>query len=337
MWTASLSNCPCKHIREEKITLAIDPKKDVDGFHPVNFGRMAQGLPAYLPATPFGILEMLRRYNIETAGKHAVIVGRSNIVGTPMSILLSRKGYPGDCALTLAHSRTKNLTEETLRADILVAAIGSPHFIKEDMVKPGAVVIDVGMNRIDDPSKKSGTRLVGDVDFEAVARQCNISPPCRAGGAKANADCFDEHDEGGEGRDFWQKTGSARAPPDRKSRLILPMKKRSLATKIQSMRLLMLAAFLLTGTLQAQRLNKYWIEFNDKNNSPFFPPPTRRVPLRPLPPTPRKGGHPARRNRPAGQPWISQRADFQRFEAAWVFSLAQRRGRHRRLERHQTG
>lgn len=170
-----------KHIREEKITLAIDPKKDVDGFHPVNIGRMAQGMPAYLPATPFGIVEMLRRYNIETAGKRCVIVGRSNIVGTPMSILLSRKGYPGDCTVTLAHSRTQDLAEETLRADILVAAIGIAHFIKEDMVKPGAVVIDVGMNRIDDPSKKSGSRLVGDVDFEAVAPKCSYITPVPGG------------------------------------------------------------------------------------------------------------------------------------------------------------
>lgn len=170
-----------KHIREEKITLAIDPKKDVDGFHPVNIGRMAQGMPAYLPATPFGIVEMLRRYNIETAGKRCVIVGRSNIVGTPMSILLSRKGYPGDCTVTLAHSRTQDLAQETLRADILVAAIGIAHFIKEDMVKPGAVVIDVGMNRIDDPSKKSGSRLVGDVDFEAVAPKCSYITPVPGG------------------------------------------------------------------------------------------------------------------------------------------------------------
>lgn len=170
-----------KHINETRITLAIDPKKDVDGFHPVNFGRMAQGLPAYLPATPFGILEMLRRYNIETAGKHCVVVGRSNIVGTPMSILLSRKGYPGDCTVTLAHSRTHDLAAETRRADILVAAIGIPHFIKADMVKTGAVVIDVGMNRIEDLTKKSGSRLVGDVDFEAVAPKCSFITPVPGG------------------------------------------------------------------------------------------------------------------------------------------------------------
>jgi methylenetetrahydrofolate dehydrogenase (NADP+) / methenyltetrahydrofolate cyclohydrolase len=166
-----------KHIDEERITLAIDHRKDVDGFHPINFGRMAQGLPAFLPATPFGILEMLRRYNIETAGKHCVVVGRSNIVGTPMSILLSRKGYPGDCTVTLTHSRTKDLPGEVRRADIVVAAIGIPEFIKGDWVKEGAVVIDVGINRIEDASKKSGNRLVGDVDFEAVApRSSHITP-----------------------------------------------------------------------------------------------------------------------------------------------------------------
>lgn len=170
-----------KHINEERITLAIDHRKDVDGFHPVNFGRMAQGMPAFLPATPFGILEMLRRYNVATAGKHCVVVGRSNIVGTPMSILLSRKGYPGDCTVTLAHSRTSNLKEETLRADILVAAIGIPQFIKADMVKPGAVVIDVGMNRIPDASKKSGSRLVGDVDFDNVAPLCSAITPVPGG------------------------------------------------------------------------------------------------------------------------------------------------------------
>ncbi|MCZ2338978.1 MAG: bifunctional 5,10-methylenetetrahydrofolate dehydrogenase/5,10-methenyltetrahydrofolate cyclohydrolase, partial [Chitinophagales bacterium] len=132
------------HIDEVKVTLAIDPKKDVDGFHPVNFGRMAQGLPCYLPATPYGILLLLDRYNIEVSGKHVVVVGRSNIVGTPISILLSRKANPGNATVTLAHSRTKNLSEITLQGDILIAAIGIPDFIKEDMVKDNAVVIDVG-------------------------------------------------------------------------------------------------------------------------------------------------------------------------------------------------
>ena len=168
-----------KHIDESEITLAIEPKKDVDGFHPINFGRMAQGLPAYLPATPFGILEMLKRYNIETAGKDCVVVGRSNIVGTPMAILLSRKGW--DCTVTIAHSRTKNLMEVCQRADIIVAAIGVAHFIKAEMVKEGAVIIDVGMNRIDDASKKSGSRLVGDVDFDSVAPKCSFITPVPGG------------------------------------------------------------------------------------------------------------------------------------------------------------
>ncbi|MFN5366583.1 MAG: bifunctional 5,10-methylenetetrahydrofolate dehydrogenase/5,10-methenyltetrahydrofolate cyclohydrolase [Bacteroidota bacterium] len=166
-----------KHINEERITLAIDHRKDVDGFHPINFGRMAQGLPAFLPATPFGIMEILRRYNIETAGKHCVVVGRSNIVGTPISILLSRKGYPGDCTVTLTHSRTHDLPGEVRRADIVVAAIGIPEFIKGNWVKEGAVVIDVGINRVPDATKKSGSRLVGDVAFDEVApRSSHITP-----------------------------------------------------------------------------------------------------------------------------------------------------------------
>lgn len=170
-----------KHINEEHITLAIDHRKDVDGFHPINFGRMAQGLPAFLPATPYGIVEMLRRYNIETAGKHCVVVGRSNIVGTPISILLSRKGYPGDCTVTLTHSRTRDLPAEVRRADIVVAAIGIPNFVQGDWVKEGAVVIDVGINRITDETKKSGTRLVGDVDFESVAPKCSYITPVPGG------------------------------------------------------------------------------------------------------------------------------------------------------------
>ncbi|MCK6690650.1 MAG: bifunctional 5,10-methylene-tetrahydrofolate dehydrogenase/5,10-methylene-tetrahydrofolate cyclohydrolase [Thermoanaerobaculia bacterium] len=170
-----------KHISEEKITLAIDHRKDVDGFHPVNFGRMAQGMPAFLPATPFGIMEMLRRYNIETAGKHCVVLGRSNIVGTPMSLLLSRKGYPGDCTVTLTHSRTRDLPAEVRRADIVVAAIGIPQFVKGDWVKEGAVVVDVGINRIPDATKKSGTRLVGDVDFDEVAPKCSHITPVPGG------------------------------------------------------------------------------------------------------------------------------------------------------------
>lgn len=170
-----------KHIDEEAVTLAISHKKDVDGFHPINFGRMAQGMPAFLPATPMGILEMLKRYNIETSGKHCVVIGRSNIVGTPISLLLSRKGYPGDCTVTLTHSRTKDLPAEVRRADIVVAAIGIPEFVKGDWVKEGAVVIDVGINRIPDETKKSGNRIVGDVDFEAVAPKASFITPVPGG------------------------------------------------------------------------------------------------------------------------------------------------------------
>lgn len=170
-----------KHIDETVVNLAIDPRKDVDGFHPVNFGRMAQGLPAYLPATPFGILEMLRRYDIKTAGKEVVVLGRSNIVGTPMSILLSRKGEPGDATVTICHSRTKNLEEHTRRADILIAAIGQADFVKANMVKDGAVVIDVGMNRVDDASTTSGYRLTGDVDYADVAPKTSYITPVPGG------------------------------------------------------------------------------------------------------------------------------------------------------------
>jgi methylenetetrahydrofolate dehydrogenase (NADP+)/methenyltetrahydrofolate cyclohydrolase len=170
-----------KHIDESVVNLAIDPRKDVDGFHPVNFGRMAQGLPAYLPATPFGILEMLRRYDIKTAGKEVVVLGRSNIVGTPMSILLSRKGEPGDATVTICHSRTKNLAEHTRRADILIAAIGQAEFVKADMVKEGAVVIDVGMNRVDDATTASGYRLTGDVDYADVAPKTSYITPVPGG------------------------------------------------------------------------------------------------------------------------------------------------------------
>ncbi len=170
-----------KHIDETKVTLAIDPKKDVDGFHPVNFGRMAQGLDCYLPATPFGILQMLERYNIPTSGQHCVVVGRSNIVGTPMSILLSRKANPGNCTVTLTHSRTKDLAAEIMRADIVIAAIGIPNFIGADMVKEGAVIIDVGINRVEDESRKSGYRLVGDVDYDSVANKASFITPVPGG------------------------------------------------------------------------------------------------------------------------------------------------------------
>lgn len=170
-----------KHINEDRVTLAIDPKKDVDGFHPVNFGRMALGLPCYLPATPFGIVTMLDRYNIETSGKHAVVIGRSSIVGTPMSILLSRKAKVGNCTVTITHSRTKDLSGILRTADIIVAAIGIPNFVKADMVQKGAVVIDVGINRVDDETAKRGYRLVGDVDYENVAPLCSHITPVPGG------------------------------------------------------------------------------------------------------------------------------------------------------------
>ncbi len=156
------------HIDAEKINLAINPMKDVDGFHPMNFGRMTLGLPAYLPATPQGILKMLEAYKIQTSGKKCVVIGRSNIVGMPMSILLSQKRSVGNCTVTIVHSRTQNIHEEIRQADIIIAAIGIPHFIKAHMVKPGAVVIDVGINRVDDTTRACGYRLVGDVDFDEV-------------------------------------------------------------------------------------------------------------------------------------------------------------------------
>ena len=165
------------HINADRITLAIDPRKDVDGFHPVNLGNMVLGLPGFLPATPAGIMELLRFYNIGTVGKHCVVVGRSNIVGTPMSILMSRNAYPGNCTVTLAHSRTKDLASITRQADILIPAIGRPEFITADMVKPGAVVVDVGIHRMPDTSRQQGFRLVGDVKFDEVAPLCSwISP-----------------------------------------------------------------------------------------------------------------------------------------------------------------
>ncbi|HKK75198.1 MAG TPA: bifunctional methylenetetrahydrofolate dehydrogenase/methenyltetrahydrofolate cyclohydrolase FolD [Saprospiraceae bacterium] len=169
------------HIDEDKITLAIDPAKDVDGFHPVNFGRMAQGLPCYVPATPFGITEMLRRYKINTSGMEVVVIGRSNIVGTPMSILLSRKDNPGNATVTLCHSRTKDLKAHTLQADMIVAAIGRPNYVTADMVKEGVVIIDVGINRVDDPNAKRGYRLVGDVDFEGLKEKASYITPVPGG------------------------------------------------------------------------------------------------------------------------------------------------------------
>lgn len=170
-----------KHIDEVKVMLAIDHKKDVDGFHPINFGRMAQGLPCYFPATPYGIVLLLERYNIQTAGAHVVVVGRSNIVGTPISILLSRKTALGDATVTLTHSRTKELAKITLTADIIIAAIGIPNFITEDMVRSNTVVIDVGINRVESADPNTKAKLVGDVDFDAVAEKCSHITPVPGG------------------------------------------------------------------------------------------------------------------------------------------------------------
>ena len=169
------------HIDELKVTKAIDPKKDVDGFHPENLGNMVLNLPGFLPATPAGIVELIRRNGIETSGKDCVVIGRSNIVGTPMSILLARNGEPGNCTVTLTHSRTKDLKEKARNADIIIAAIGRPGFVTEDMVKEGAVVIDVGTTRVPDASKKRGWALKGDVDFENVAPKCSYITPVPGG------------------------------------------------------------------------------------------------------------------------------------------------------------
>ena len=169
------------HIDDQRVLEAVLPSKDVDGFHPVNAGRMALDLPCFLPATPMGIVSLLDRAGIDTQGKHAVILGRSSIVGTPMALLLRRNGAPGNCTVTVCHSRTQDLAAHTRRADILVAAIGRAHFVTADMVKEGAVVIDVGINRIPDATKKSGSRLTGDVDYDAVAPKCSWITPVPGG------------------------------------------------------------------------------------------------------------------------------------------------------------
>ncbi len=169
-----------KHIDEQKIIEAIDPKKDVDGFHPVNVGKMVLGLSSFVSATPAGILELLERYNIETAGKHCVVIGRSNIVGRPMANLLSLKAKPGDCTVTICHSRTKNLKEFTLNADIIIAALGVPGFLKGDMVKDGAVIIDVGITRVK-ADTKTGFRLAGDVKFDEVSPKASFITPVPGG------------------------------------------------------------------------------------------------------------------------------------------------------------
>jgi methylenetetrahydrofolate dehydrogenase (NADP+)/methenyltetrahydrofolate cyclohydrolase len=170
-----------KHIDPEKVTETIDYRKDVDGFHPVNLGRMMRNLPCFIPATPYGILLMLQAYNIDTTGKHCVVVGRSNIVGSPMSILMARNANPGNCTVTLTHSRTKDLKAIVLQADIIVAAIGKKNFVTADMVKPGAIIIDVGINRESSTTTKSGYKLYGDVDFENVAEKASWITPVPGG------------------------------------------------------------------------------------------------------------------------------------------------------------
>lgn len=169
------------HISEDRILNSIHPDKDVDGFHPLNAGRLMQGSPKFIPATPYGIMLLLEHYKIETAGKHAIVIGRSNIVGRPISILLSQQSTQGNCTVTVCHSRSINLKEICRQADIIIAAIGKPLFVKSDMVKPGAIIIDVGINRLEDSSKKSGYRLVGDVDFESVAPSCSFITPVPGG------------------------------------------------------------------------------------------------------------------------------------------------------------
>ena len=170
-----------KHISDEQVINTIDPDKDVDGFHPVSVGRMVQGLPTFIPATPHGIMLMLEHYKINTAGMHAVVIGRSNIVGRPMSILLSENKNPGNCTVTLCHSKTKNIAELCRNADIIVAALGRPGFVTEDWVKEGAIVIDVGITRVADATKKSGFRLKGDVDYDTVAPKCSWITPVPGG------------------------------------------------------------------------------------------------------------------------------------------------------------
>ena len=170
-----------KHIDEQKVIMAVHPNNDVDGFHPTNVGKMALNLPTFISATPFGILELLGRYKVETSGKHVVVIGRSHIVGSPMSILLSQKRSVGNATVTITHSRTQNLKEITLQADIIVAALGIPEFLTADMVKEGVTVIDVGITRVDDPTKKRGYRLVGDVKFDEVAQKSEFITPVPGG------------------------------------------------------------------------------------------------------------------------------------------------------------
>ncbi len=170
-----------KHISDQQVINAIDPDKDVDGFHPVSVGKMVLGSPTFVPATPHGIMLLLQHYKVETKGKHAVVIGRSNIVGRPMSILLSNNSNPGNCTVTICHSQTKNIKDLCLQADIIVAALGRPEFLTADMVKDGAIVVDVGITRVEDKSKKSGFRLKGDVHFETVAQKCSWITPVPGG------------------------------------------------------------------------------------------------------------------------------------------------------------
>ena len=170
-----------KHIDEEKILMAVDPDKDVDGFHPANFGKMALDMDTFISATPFGIMELLKRYDVDTQGKHAVVIGRSHIVGRPISILLSRKGNPGNATVTLCHSRTKDIKALTLQADIIVSALGVPKFLSADMVKEGAVIIDVGITRVHDERRKRGYYITGDVDYEAVSEKAAYITPVPGG------------------------------------------------------------------------------------------------------------------------------------------------------------
>jgi methylenetetrahydrofolate dehydrogenase (NADP+)/methenyltetrahydrofolate cyclohydrolase len=170
-----------KHINEQKIIESISPDKDVDGFHPQSVGKMALNLPTYLPATPYGIIQLLKRYNIPTEGKHCVVIGRSNIVGSPMSILMARNSNPGNCTVTLCHSKTSNLKEHTLQADIIIIALGRPEFLTANMVKEGAVVIDVGITRVASTQTKNGFKLLGDVKFDEVAPKCSFITPVPGG------------------------------------------------------------------------------------------------------------------------------------------------------------
>lgn len=170
-----------KHIDEQKVLMAVDPEKDVDGFHPTNFGKMALDMPSFISATPYGIMELLKRYDVPLQGKHVVVIGRSHIVGRPISILMSQKGDPGNATVTLTHSRTQNLAEITGQADVVVSALGVPGFLKADMVKEGVVIVDVGITRVPDESKERGYYITGDVDFEAVSQKASFITPVPGG------------------------------------------------------------------------------------------------------------------------------------------------------------